>query len=125
MTIARPVGQHLIADLVAGQGLDDLVLIEATLREAAVAAQVTLLDIRLHHFGEGQGVTGVALLAESHISIHSWPEHALVAVDIFVCGNMADPEAALLVIERRLQARRVARQLVKRLAEKIEISAGL
>jgi S-adenosylmethionine decarboxylase len=110
-----PLGYHLIADLDCTRGLDDMVLIEATLRAAAEAARVTLLDIRLHHFGEGQGVTGVALLAESHISIHSWPEHGVAAIDIFVCGSKADADAALRVIERELGGCCRRKHLIRRL----------
>lgn len=93
---------HLIADIAARTGLSDLGLIERMLREAAAAARVTVLDVRLHHFGAGQGVTGVAILAELHISIHTWPEAGLAAVDIFVCGVAADARAALAIILERL-----------------------
>lgn len=102
MTTPSASGQHLIADIAARRGLDDCAWIEATLREAAAAARVTVLDVRLHHFGGHKGVTGVALLAESHISIHTWPEHGLAAIDVFVCGAKADAQAALAVIEARL-----------------------
>jgi S-adenosylmethionine decarboxylase len=95
-------GLHLIADIVATCGLDDVTWIEATLREAAAAARVTVIDVQLHHFGGHNGVTGVALLAESHISIHTWPERGLAAIDVFVCGANADAHAALAVIEARL-----------------------
>ncbi len=88
-------GLHLLADIECGADLSDIYIIERALREAAAAAHVTLLDLRLHHFDRGQGVTAVALLAESHISIHTWPEDRLAAVDIFVCGAMAAPRAAL------------------------------
>lgn len=97
-------GLHLIADLATHERLDDPAFIEAILRDAATAAKVTLLEVRLHHFGEGNGVTGVALLAESHISIHTWPEDDLAAVDIFVCGAQADAEAALTWITSALDA---------------------
>lgn len=80
------LGHHLLADLHGCPHLDDPVLVEAALRAAVAAAGVRLLDLRLHHFGARQGVTGVALLAESHISIHSWPEHGYAAIDIFICG---------------------------------------
>jgi S-adenosylmethionine decarboxylase len=117
MTTPPPAsGLHLIADLTCAADLCDLAAIERALRDAAKAAKVTLLDIRLHHFGAGQGVTGVALLAESHISIHTWPEEQLAAVDIFVCGPMADAEAALAVIEERLEGRVLMRQAIRRLA---------
>jgi S-adenosylmethionine decarboxylase len=106
---------HLIADLDHCRGLGDIALIETSLREAAQAARATLLDMRLHHFGPGMGVTGVALLAESHISIHTWPEHGIAAVDLFVCGREADAEAGLEVIRRRLQGRVRRKQAVRRL----------
>lgn len=107
-------GRHLIADLHGCSGLADAGLIEAALGDAARAAGATLLEIRLHGFGPGQGVTGVALLAESHISIHSWPEHDYAAIDIFLCGRRHDPDAALSVIAERLGARSVARHLIER-----------
>jgi S-adenosylmethionine decarboxylase len=108
-------GLHLIADITATHGLDDVAWIEATLREAAAAAHVTVLDVRLHHFGPGNGVTGVAVLAESHISIHTWPEHGLAAFDVFVCGAKADVRAALAVIEARLGGSATFVSLVPRL----------
>lgn len=98
-------GIHLIADLHGAQGLDDEALIGRCLADAAVAAGATLIETRLHHFGPGMGVTGVALLAESHISIHSWPEHHYAAVDIFMCGVANDPDAALSLIAEALGAR--------------------
>ncbi|WP_419809566.1 adenosylmethionine decarboxylase [Sphingomonas sp.] len=90
-----PTGTHLIADLTGCTGLADVARVDTALRDAVAAADATLLDVRLHHFGEGQGVTGVALLAESHISIHTWPEHGYAAVDIFLCGSRHDLDAAL------------------------------
>ncbi len=91
-------GLHLIADIAGASHLGDAAAIEAVLRAAAAAARVRVLGINLHHFGPEQGVTGVALLAESHISIHTWPEEGWAAVDIFVCGLDADANAALVVI---------------------------
>ena len=107
-------GTHLLADLTGCSHLDDVAVVEAALREAVAAARATLLDVRLHHFGHGHGVTGVALLAESHISIHTWPEHGYAAVDIFLCGPANDLDAALAALAARLQAahcneRRIAR----------------
>lgn len=115
MTPAPATGLHLIADIAQCHGLADAGLIEAVLREAAVAARVHVLSVHLHPFGPEQGVTGVALLAESHISIHSWPEEGLAAVDIFVCGLQADAEAALDVIVKRLGGRIAQRQAIPRL----------
>lgn len=105
---------HLIADLDARRGLDDLELIERVLRDAAAVAGATLIDIRLHHFGTGMGVTGVAILAESHISIHGWPENDFAAIDIFMCGARCQPDAALNLIVERLDATiRSAQRIVR------------
>jgi S-adenosylmethionine decarboxylase len=99
-------GTHLIADLYGCEGLADAARIERALADAAHAIGATLLEVRLHAFGPGQGVTGVALLAESHISIHSWPEHGYAAIDIFVCGAGHDLDAGLALIAARLAAKR-------------------
>jgi S-adenosylmethionine decarboxylase len=107
MTLAYE-GCHLIADLHGCSGLDDEELIRTALASAAAAAGATLLDLRLHAFGPGQGVTGVALLAESHMSIHSWPEHDYAAIDIFMCGRRNDLDAALRCIATALKAQRVS-----------------
>jgi len=109
-------GLHLIADLEGAARLSDCDWIEATLREAARAANATVLDVRLHPFGPEQGVTGVALLAESHISIHTWPEAGTAAVDVFVCGPNARPQAALGVIAARLGGTVTRSQVIERLA---------
>jgi len=110
-------GLHLIADLAEGtaEALADPVLVERVLRAAAQAAKVRVVGLNLHHFGPQQGVTGVALLAESHISIHTWPEEGVAAIDIFVCGPHADAWAALRSIEAGLSMRVAAAQAIPRL----------
>ena len=79
----------------------------AALRAAVTAADATLLDLKVHGFGDGQGVTGIALLAESHISIHSWPERGYAAVDMFLCGRRHDLDAALAALANMLDAGRI------------------
>ena len=101
----RCAGVHLIVDLHGAQGLDDIDLIEATLRRCVDAAQATLLHIHLHHF-QPNGVSGVAVLAESHISIHTWPDAGYAALDVFMCGK-ADPDACIPVLREAFQAKRV------------------
>ncbi|HET9511955.1 MAG TPA: adenosylmethionine decarboxylase [Sphingomonas sp.] len=81
--------------------------VDAAMRAAVAAAGATLLDLRLHGFGEGQGVTGIALLAESHISIHTWPEHDYAAADIFLCGSRHDLDAACSALTHGLRATQV------------------
>jgi len=91
-------GSHLIIDLWDAENLDNQRLIERTLKEAVEAAGATLLHIHLHRFTEGGGVSGVAVLAESHISVHTWPERRYAAFDVFMCGR-AEPRKALQVFK--------------------------
>lgn len=100
-------GTHLLADLFECDHLADEARIEAALRAAVTASGATLLNLHVHGFGEEQGVTGVALLAESHISIHSWPERDYAAVDMFLCGQSHDLDAGLAALAAGLNARRV------------------
>jgi S-adenosylmethionine decarboxylase len=92
-------GTHFIADLygVDAARLADPVLIENVLCNSALAAGATIIFSHFHTFGPGQGVTGVVLLAESHISIHTWPESGFAAADLFMCGA-AEPQRALELI---------------------------
>lgn len=93
----RFAGTHLILDLWEATNLDDTNAIELALRNAADAAGATLLNVDLHSFAPSGGVTGVAILAESHISIHTWPERSYAAVDVFMCGA-ARPHKAVEVL---------------------------
>ena len=95
----RCAGVHLIVDLYDAERLDDIDHIEDALRRCVAAAGATLLHIHLHHFEPNGGVSGVAVLAESHISIHTWPERGYAALDIFMCGA-CDPYKAIPVIKR-------------------------
>lgn len=107
--LTEAAGTHLLIDLWGAQGLDDVAHIEQALLQAAQAAGATVLHCHLHHFqaaqqpssfgNTGAGVTGVLLLAESHISIHTWPERGFAAVDVFMCG-LCDPQACVPVLQR-------------------------
>jgi S-adenosylmethionine decarboxylase len=98
------LGRHLIVDAWDSPParLDDDRLIRQTLVEAVRDGGATLVDLSLHKFSP-QGVTATATLAESHIAIHTWPEHGYFAVDLFFCGR-GEPEAALATILRMLGA---------------------
>ena len=105
----RFAGTHLIIDLFGARRLDDLKHIKETLKRCVTVAGATLLHIHLHHFTPNGGVSGVAVLAESHISIHSWPEAGYAALDVFMCGH-ANPHATVDVLN---QAFRPERTVVK------------
>jgi S-adenosylmethionine decarboxylase len=98
-------GVHLIIDLHEAEGLDDIDLVEMTLRRCVAAARATLLHIHLHHF-HPNGVSGVAVLAESHISIHTWPDARYAALDVFMCGK-AEPDACIPILRQAFKAGRV------------------
>ncbi len=92
-------GTHLILDFWGANKLDDLCLMERALRECVTQCGATLLHIHLHHFTPNGGISGVAVLAESHISVHTWPERDFAAFDIFMCGT-ARPEEAISILKR-------------------------
>jgi S-adenosylmethionine decarboxylase len=96
---ATAVGSHLLADLhgIAPGLLRDAVVLERVLRAAADGAGAHVLASHFHSFGADEGVTGVVLLAESHISIHTWPEYGFAAADVFMCGA-SQPDRALAVL---------------------------
>lgn len=98
-------GTHLILDFWDCQHLDNIAFIEKTLRDAIKSAGATLLHIHLHHFTPNGGVSGVAVLAESHISIHTWPERSYAALDIFMCGD-TQPEKAVDVLKHAFKPKR-------------------
>jgi len=98
----RFAGTHLLVDVLNGTRLDDLGHIERTFRKCIEVSGATLLHIHLHHFTPNGGVSGVAVLSESHISIHSWPEYGYAAIDIFMCGH-AKPHLSIDVIRQAFE----------------------
>jgi S-adenosylmethionine decarboxylase len=102
----RCAGAHLIVDLCEATRLDDIDHIESTLRRCVDAAGATLLHIHLHHFEPNGGVSGVAVLAESHISIHTWPERGYAAIDVFMCGK-AKPEKCVPVLREAFSSKEI------------------
>jgi S-adenosylmethionine decarboxylase len=102
-------GSHLIIDLYDAERLDDLDHISETLKLCVDAAGATLLHMHLHPFEPNGGISGVAVLAESHISIHSWPERSYAALDVFMCGE-AEPERCIEVLRKAFRPKRIAVQ---------------
>ena len=99
-------GTHLLLDLWEANNLTDPALIDRALRDAAEAANATILHSHFHHFGPDGGVSGVLVLAESHISIHTWPERDFAAIDIFMCGA-CDPYDSLPVLKAAFAPREI------------------
>lgn len=95
----RFAGTHLIVDLWDASNLDDAASVEEMLKEATTASGATLLYVHVHTFSENGGVSGVAVLAESHISVHTWPERGYAAIDFFMCGS-AEPHRAIAVLRK-------------------------
>lgn len=90
-------GTHLIIDVEAAARLDDEGHVRQTLQDCVAACGATLLHLHTHRFTP-QGITGVAVLAESHMSVHTWPELGYAAFDAFMCGT-ADPWQAVDVLK--------------------------
>ncbi|MGH7081567.1 MAG: adenosylmethionine decarboxylase [Acetobacteraceae bacterium] len=95
-------GTHLLLDLWGAANLTDPAAIEQALSDAARAADATILHLHLHRFSPDGGVSGVLVLAESHISIHTWPERSFAAIDIFMCGA-CDPYRSVPVLKAAFQ----------------------
>lgn len=96
-------GMHVVVDLYGAERLDDIAHIEAVMKRCITACGASLLHIHLHHFTPNDGVTGVAVLAESHISVHTWPERKYAAFDVFMCGQ-SEPEKAIEILRTEFQA---------------------
>ncbi|MEN9341981.1 MAG: hypothetical protein RIQ54_237 [Candidatus Parcubacteria bacterium] len=95
------VGTHIIADLFGCKNINDNEAVKSIISQSAVVSKATVLSEQFHEF-EPQGLTGYILLAESHISIHTWPEVGYAAVDVFTCGDTIQPQKAINYIIEKL-----------------------
>ena len=99
-------GTHLIIDMWGASHLDDIPRMEQAFRDAVRDCGATLLHIHMHHFTPSGGISGVAVLAESHISVHTWPERDYAAFDLFMCGD-AEPHRAIPIFENAFHPARL------------------
>ena len=106
-------GIHLLAEFWYGKIIEDPKEIKRILIEAVKKANNTPLKVTIHKF-QPQGITGIVLLAESHIALHSWPEFNYIAIDIYTCGNKAAPEKALDYLQKQFQPKKVEIKKIKR-----------
>ncbi len=104
----RYLGKHIILELWGcdNKALDDEEGIGKMLNDCVNACGATLICTKTHKFSP-QGVTGVAVLAESHISIHTWPELGYAAMDIFTCGEHVEPIKAVPIIKEFLKPKHI------------------
>ena len=95
----KTLGRHLIAELFdcRRQALEDVEFVQEILVSAARVSGATVVQVAFHKFSPF-GVSGVVVIAESHLSIHTWPEHRFAAVDVFTCGETMEPEVAVQYI---------------------------
>lgn len=109
------LGTHVLVDLsgVDADRLDDVAALGALLARAATLGGATVVDRCLHHFAP-QGVSGVVVLAESHVAVHTWPELGVAAIDVFTCGLPAIAEAVADEVVAALQPGSVSRRTVAR-----------
>jgi S-adenosylmethionine decarboxylase len=107
--------KHLLLELYRcdEEKLNDEPFLRCSLNKAAKIAKATVLNLISNKF-EPQGVTAIALLAESHISIHTWPESNYSAVDIFTCGRNMLPELASQYLIEALQAEEHSMRIIER-----------
>lgn len=110
----KKVGTHLIADAwqAPANVLNDPEHIRHALIEAIAAGDATLIDLCVHQFSP-HGVTATATLAESHIAIHTWPEHGYFAADLFFCG-LGKPKKAMKLLQTALGAKEVKLREIER-----------
>ncbi len=112
-------GKHIILDLWNITFDNKISTLKNIMKESILVSKATLLHIHLHRFGKDQGISGVAVLAESHISVHTWPERDYIAFDIFMCGDTL-PDAASESIINSLKPKRKLINILKRGEMKIE-----
>jgi S-adenosylmethionine decarboxylase len=111
-------GRHLIVDYwgVPSEKLVSCEEIDAVFRRGAETAGATVLSSHFHHFGDGYGITGVTILSESHMSIHTWPENNYCAIDIFMCGD-CNPSTALIALDEYFESNYSKINLIERGAQ--------
>ena len=106
-------GKHIIIDLWECCFDNKVATLKKILRQAIKISRAKTLHMHMHRFGKELGISGVAVLAESHISVHTWPERKYVAVDIFMCGD-TNPELACEYLIKTLKPKKKKIEIIKR-----------
>ncbi len=105
----QALGRHLLLELFDcdPEAINSLDIVKASMVEAAKRAQATIVDVVFHEFNPF-GISGVVVIAESHLAIHTWPEYHYAAVDVFSCGETLQPEVAVDYLVEQLGAARAS-----------------
>lgn len=115
------LGKHLIFEMEGATNLQDPELGKKALKEAAEKAGATVLSVTVHDFKtedmDQSGFSGVAVLAESHISVHTWPEFGYAAFDVFMCGD-SDPVIAMNVLQEFFDPKEIHSEMIERFSKK-------
>ena len=111
----QSLGTNLMVDLhdCSADILDDIIKVEEAMVAAAEAAGATVVEAHFHEF-KPIGVSGFVVITESHLAIHTWPEHRFAAVDIFTCGQEVNPERAAQELIDKLECQNPSMFEVKR-----------
>lgn len=111
----EPAGRQLLIELYGCDStfLDSVSSVEEALVEAARAAGATIVESVFHHFSP-HGVSGVVVIAESHVAVHTWPEHGYAALDVFTCGASVEPTDIMRALEKNFSAQRSESKLILR-----------
>ena len=100
------LGTHLLVELrdCNPEILKDLNKVKGAMVSAAKEAKATIIDVSFHEFNPF-GISGMVVIAESHLSVHTWPEYSYAAVDIFTCGDVIKPEVAAQFLIKRFESK--------------------
>ena len=102
------------------EAINNLEVVKASMVEAAKRAQATIVDVVFHEFSP-VGISGVVVIAESHLAIHTWPEHRYAAVDVFTCGDSVQMDVATTLLAREFRSKRPVQ---RRFTRGDDVSAG-
>lgn len=111
----KALGRHILAEMYDCDVnvLNDRTRVREIMVNAALAAGAEIREYTFHQF-EPYGISGVVVISESHLTVHTWPEHGYAAIDVFTCGENVDPWDACNYISRHFAARRVTATETKR-----------
>lgn len=111
----RALGRHILLELYDcdAKQISDVNAVQQIMVSAARATGATIIDVVFHTFNP-QGVSGVVVIAESHLAVHTWPEHHLASIDIYTCGRHVNPWKAYPLLRKGFKARRMTAMELKR-----------